>query len=59
LSAALDNPAFLSIGIGCGMTLGVAIGSSLQQRREGEGSEESELVVKGDGDQGISEDKSN
>jgi hypothetical protein len=58
LSAALDNPAFLAIGIGCGMTLGTGIGSSLQRRHEGEQPEESGTVVKGDGDQGISEDRS-
>jgi len=56
LSAALDNPAFIAIGIGSGMTLGLAIGTSLQQRHEGEGAEGSELVVKGNGEQGTDED---
>ena len=37
LSAATDNPGLLAIGIGCGISLGVAIGSSLQRRHEGEG----------------------
>ena len=34
LSAAMDSPAFISIGIGGGMCMGLAIGSSLQRRYE-------------------------
>ena len=36
LSAATDSPAFISIGIGGGMCIGIAIGSSLQRRHEQE-----------------------
>ena len=34
LSAATDSPAFISIGIGGGMCIGLAIGSSMQRRHE-------------------------
>ena len=46
LSAALDRPWFIAIGVGCGISLGLAIGSSLQRRHEGEEAGESEAVVK-------------
>jgi hypothetical protein len=34
LSAATDNPGMLAIGTGCGISLGVAIGSSQQRQHE-------------------------
>lgn len=53
LSAASDNPAFLAIGAGCGMSIGIAIGTSLQRRHEEEQLGEAEPVV---GDQSVGED---
>ena len=57
LSAALDNPAFIAIGVGCGISLGLAIGTSLQRRHE-EGAGSSEGVFKHDGGHPTGEDGS-
>ena len=37
LSLVLDNPAFIGIGAGLGMCLGVAIGAGLERRAKSEG----------------------
>jgi len=42
LSAALDNPAFLAIGVGTGISLGVALGRNLERRHAGHSPEETE-----------------
>ena len=52
LSAATDNPAFLSIGIGSGLAMGIAIGSGLQRRHEEAQAERAAI-----GDEGVDEDR--
>jgi len=51
LSAATDNSACLAIGIGCGMTFGIGIGSILQREHEDLGD------YQYDGGQGVSENE--
>ena len=34
---ALDNMAFMPIGIGAGLTLGLSIGTAVQERQKGDG----------------------